>query len=148
MNNQKGSSLLGKILSVVLVLIILSGIAALTYSVAVPPVISRFTEFYVLNSAGLADNYPQNLTVGEESKVILGVVNQEHETASYRIEVKSSGTSNNVAGPLVLNQAEKWQETITFQPLAVGDKQKVEFMLYKSGQSEVYRSVYILVNVR
>jgi uncharacterized membrane protein len=50
--------------------------------------------------------------------------------------------------PLVLNQAETWQETISFRPTAAGDSQKVEFLLYKSGQSEVYRSVYLLVNVR
>lgn len=147
MKNQIGSSLLDKILSVVLVLIIFSAIGALTYSIAVPPVISRFTEFYVLNSNGQANNYPKNLAVGEEAKVIIGIANQEHETASYRIEMKLNGTSHNVAAPLTLNQAGTWQETITFRPAVPGNNQKVEFLLYKSGQSEVYRSVYILVNV-
>jgi uncharacterized membrane protein len=148
MKNQIGSSVLGKTLSVVLVLIILSAIVALAYNVAVPPVTEKFTEFYVLNSEGKADNYPQNLAVGEEAKVIVGIVNREHETLSYRIEVKINQVKTDELGPLVLKQAEKRQETITFQPAAAGNNQKVEFLLYKSGQSEVYRSVYILVNVR
>lgn len=140
--------MLGKTLSAALVLIILSAIAALAYNVAVPPVTEKFTEFYVLNSDGKADNYPQNLAVGQEAKVIVGIINQERETISYRIEVSVNGTLNNMIGPLVLKQAEKRQETITFQPTSARDNQKVEFLLYKSGQSEVYRSVYILVNVK
>ena len=140
--------MLGRILSVVLVLIILSTIAALVYSVAVPPVTERFTELYVLNSEGKTDNYPKILAVGQEAKVIIGIVNQEHETISYRLEVKLNGTSSNVAAPLILNQAQKRQETITFKPAASGDGQKVEFLLYKSGESQVYRSVYILVDVK
>ena len=101
----------------------------------------------MLNSEGKADNYPRDLAVGEQAKVIIGVVNREHETASYVLEVKINGTSNNVAGPLVLKQAEKWQKTITFQPATTGNNQKVEFLLYRSEQGEVYRSVYILVDV-
>ncbi len=148
MKNQTGSSSIGKILSVVLVVLIFGAIAALTYSVAVPPITERFTEFYVLNSDGQADNYPKNLAVGEEAKVIIGVVNQEHKTVSYRLEVSQKGTSNNPTELLTLNQAGKWQETVTFRPAVSGDNQKIEFLLYKSGQIEVYRSVYILVNVR
>ena len=142
-----GSSLFGKSLSIVLILISVSTIGALTYSIAVPPITERFTEFYVLNSEGKADNYPRDLAVGEQAKVIIGVVNREHETASYVLEVKINGTSNNTAVPLILNQAEKWQETITFRPSTAGDRQKVEFLLYRSEQGEVYRSVYILVDV-
>jgi len=140
--------LLGKILSVVLVLIILSAISALIYSAAVPPVTERFTELYVLNSEGKTDNYPKILAVGQEAKVIIGIVNLEHETISYRLEVKLNGMSSNVAAPLILNQAQKWQETITFKPTESGDGQKVEFRLFKSGESQVYRSVYILVDVK
>ncbi len=39
----------------------------------------RFTEFYILGLEGKADNYPDELTVGEEGRVILGIVNHEHE---------------------------------------------------------------------
>jgi len=148
MTNQKDSSVLSKTLSVALILIILGAIAGLVYSMSVPAITERFTEFYVLNSEGNSDNYPQDLEAGQQAKVIVGIVNQEHETARYRIEVKMNGTSNNMVGPLDLNQAEKWQETITFQTAAAGNNQKVEFLLYKSEQSEVYRSVYILVNVK
>ena len=143
-----GSSVPGKILSVALVLIIFVTIAALTYSVAVPATGEKFTEFYVLNSEGKAADYPQNLAVGEKAQVIVGIVNREQEQVSYRLEVRINQLQTTDLGPLVLKQGEKWQETITVQPATAGNNQKVEFLLYKSGQSEVYRSVYILVNVK
>jgi len=37
----------------------------------------KFTEFYILNSNGNADNYPKNMIVGENESVIVGVVNHE-----------------------------------------------------------------------
>jgi uncharacterized membrane protein len=119
----------------------------LTYTVAVPPITDTFTEFYVLNSDGYPADYPQSLAVGEQVKVILGVVNQEHQTLSYSIGVKLNGTSNATAEPQILKQSGEWRETISFQPAVKGNNQKVEFQLFRSDLNEVYRSVYILINV-
>ena len=148
MKNPKVPSVFGKILSITLVLIAIGSIGAFTYNIAVPPVTEKFTEFYVLNSEGKATGYPQNLDAGKEAKVILGIVNQEQKTVSYRMEVRINQVKVNEAGPVVLEQGETHQEMITFQPASAGDNQKVEFLLYQSGQSEVYQSVYILVNVK
>jgi hypothetical protein len=46
-----------------------------------------------------------------------------------------------------LKQAGEWRETISFQPAVKGSNQKVEFQLFRSDLNEVYRSVYILINV-
>ena len=39
---------------------------------------ARFTEFYALGPEGKASGYPRELMVGEETVVILGVVNKEY----------------------------------------------------------------------
>lgn len=147
MTNRIGSSLVGKTLSVILALIILGSIALLGYNVTFPPVTEEFTEFYVLNSKGIADDYPQVLTLGQEGKVIVGIVNREQKTESYRVEVRMNQAKPSELGPLVLEQGETRQETILFRPVVAGNDQKLEFRLYKSGQTDVYRSVYLLVSV-
>lgn len=148
MQRQTGPGILSGILSAILALAIFGAIGALAYTIAVPPITERFTEFYLLGMGGKAEGYPQNLAVGEEGSVILGITNREHETASYRVEVTINQTRIDEISPIVLKQAETWQETVNFRPTVAGESQKVEFLLYRTGRSEVYRSVYILINVR
>jgi len=148
MANQMISSPLGKILSVILALITISSIGAFAYSIARPPVTETFTEFYVLNTEGKAADYPRELTIGKSASVIIGIVNREQVTATYRVEVSANQTLLNEVGPLTLQQGETREETVTFKPVAAGTNQKIEFLLFKPGQPEVYRSVYILVNVK
>ena len=46
-----------------------------------------FSEFYVLGPNGKATGYPNNLTVGENAQVILGIVNHEQRDVNYIVEV-------------------------------------------------------------
>ena len=64
-----------KILTAVLIISILLVISVTVYVIAVPKGGEKFTEFYVLGPGGKAEDYPINLTVGEEGEVIIGVVN-------------------------------------------------------------------------
>ena len=78
-------SLLEKILSVVLVFVIIGSIGALVYSIAVPKVDERYTEFSVLNSEGQAKDYPEQLLLGNTGKVNLVIANRELQDTTYRI---------------------------------------------------------------
>lgn len=49
---------------------ILGAIGTLAYVIITPKAGERFTEFYILGLEGKADNYPDELTVGEEGRVI------------------------------------------------------------------------------
>ena len=46
----------------------------------------RFTEFYILNDKGQAYDYPKNLTAGENSSLIIGLVNHEGRKTNYTVE--------------------------------------------------------------
>ncbi len=52
----------------------------------------KFTEFYVLGPEGVADDYPTDLTVGEEGGAIIGVVNHEYAIITHLLEVKLNET--------------------------------------------------------
>lgn len=147
MTNQAGSAKRDKTLSVALVLIALATIGTLFYVIAVPKLSEPFTEFYILGNESKADDYPRELMVGEEAEIIIGIVNREHETVSYHLELRLNQVKNQELGPLVLEHGEKWEETINFQPAIPGDNQKLELLLYKDGQIEPYRSLYLWFDV-
>lgn len=143
-----GQGLAGKTLSAILIVAILGSIGMLGYVIAMPKVGEQFTEFYLLGTDGEANEYPKELMVGEEAKIIVGIVNQEHEAMSYRVEVEINGGSNNEIGPIVLGYGDTKQEVVSFTPRGRGDNQKVEFLLYKSGQSQPGQSLRLWINVK
>lgn len=74
-------------LTVVLVISIISSMAALVYVVAVPNDGESYTEFYILGPDGKADGYPSNLTVGESASIIIGIANHENQVVEYTVEI-------------------------------------------------------------
>jgi len=135
-------------LFVVLVLFILGALGMLGYVIASPRVGERFTEFYIEGLEGKAAGYPEELALREEGKVIVGIINREHETVTYRVEVAIDEIKNSEVGPVTLDHDGKWEEIIGFTPDKAGDNQKVEFLLYRQGQNVVYQRLHLWVDVR
>ena len=142
-----GRSRWDRILSMVLILAVLGAMGIMVYMIVTPQIEERFTEFYILGPEGDADNYPGKLTLEEEGRVNLGITNQEHEETAYRVEVTADNKKINEIGPIVLNHEEKWEQEVAFIFTRTGLKQKVEFLLYKEGQAEAYRSLHLWVDV-
>jgi len=139
----RGQRFVDKIVSAILIVAILGAIGTLGYIIATPKVGERFTEFYMLEPEG----YPKELVVGEEERVIVGIVNHEYETVDYRIEVRVNEARNNEVGPIVLEHEDRREYEVGFMPVQLGDNQKVEFLLYRQGQSEAYQSLHLWVDV-
>ncbi len=143
----KGQRSVDRILSIILMAAILGAVGTISYVIATPKVGEKFTEFYVLGLEGKAMDYPSEMAVGEEGEVIVGIINQEHGTVSYRMKVRIDGSKNNEVGPIVSSDEQKWEEIVSFTPHRARDNQKAEFLLYKEGQSEAYQSLHLWVNV-
>ena len=107
----------------------------------------KFTGFYILGPNGTADEYPTNLSVGDEGIVIIGVVNHEYVNSTYRLEVLLNGTVIDEEN-IDLMHNEVWRDTFAFNATEKGDDQKLEFLLYKDGADETYRSISLWVDVR
>ena len=82
-----GSSKMDKILSIILVISILVSIGILIFILVTPREGESFTELYILGSGGKACNYSTDILVGEESSLIIGLVNHEHKVINYTIEI-------------------------------------------------------------
>lgn len=143
-----GGGMLDRVLSILLAVAIVGTLGTLGYVITKPKGGERFTEFYILGPEGRAEGYPKELVAGEEAKVIVTIVNREHEALSYRLEIIIDGARHSEIGPVVLHHEERWEREIGFVPAQSGDNQKLEFLLYKQGQSEVYQSLHLWVNVK
>lgn len=124
------------VLSIILVVAILGALGAMGYVIATPKIGEKFTELYILGIENKATDYPRELKLGEEARVIIGIVNNEYETISYRVVARINGVECNEVGPVVLEHDEKWEGKIIFIPEVAGPNQKVEFFLYKNGEAE------------
>jgi uncharacterized membrane protein len=145
----RAASRLNKVLAIVLSAFVLGVIGTLAYVIVTPKAGEKFTEFYILGLDGKAENYPQELTVGDEGNVILGIANHEHEgNLVYRVEITINGEVNSIIGPLTLPNEEKWQNEVGFTPHKAGENQKLEFILYKQGEDKPYKLLYLWVDVK
>ncbi len=141
-----GQSKLDKILTMILLGAIIGSFATLTYVVRNPRVGERFTEFYILGPNGMASDYPTELNVGEEGKVIIVIVNHEYENVNYRLEFNFNGALVHEEQIFLIDK-ETWENPFTFQSTEKGENQKLEFLIYKDQQIEAYRTIYLLINV-
>jgi uncharacterized membrane protein len=125
-----------KVLAITLVVAILGTLGALGYIIATPKPGETFTEFYILGQEGQAANYPTELKVGEEGRVIVGIVNHEGQELSYRAEVIIGGKKIAEVGLVMLADEQKWEGEVGFVPEVAGQNQEVQFLLYKGTEVE------------
>jgi len=106
------SGLLDAGVSIVLVLALLGAVAAMVHFAVNPKTGERFTEFYM---AG-AESWPEEMAVGQEAAVVLGVTNREGETMAYEVEVLVGGSRLTVLGPTELGHGKTWEDRFGFVP--------------------------------
>jgi len=141
--------LFSKILSIILIVLIVACIGAIVYVVKTGQGES-FTEFYILGLDSKADNYPTEVILGEEAKVIVGIVNHEYATTTYSVDIAIDGVAVNSIKPFTLENEEKWENVVGFTPAVAGDNQKVEFLLFKQNETdkELYLTLRLFINVK
>jgi uncharacterized membrane protein len=90
-----GGTRLDRVLSVLLLIAIVAAVTATVYVIIVPKEGERFTEFYILGATGKAADYPADLFVGRDEKLIIGIGNHEYRNVSYTVELWLMNTTYN-----------------------------------------------------
>lgn len=137
---------LNKGLIFIFTLLLLGAIGGLIYITTLPKG-EKLTEFYLLGLDGKADNYPKEMVIGEEGRVVVGIVNKEQASMSYRLSISINGTNGNEITSIYLEPEEKWEQIVGFNPTVPGDNQQVDFFLYKDEDTVPYLSLRLFVNV-
>jgi uncharacterized membrane protein len=137
-----------RFLIVLLVVVILAGLGSSIYVFNKPKSFNYTTEFYLLGSDGKADDYPQTAYLGDNTKIIIGIINQEKQQTTYVIKMSINGTVTDQIGPISLNVNQKWEHDMTLDFTNMGDNQRVEFSLFENGSVTSTMSTYLLINVQ
>lgn len=141
------ASRIDKALTVFLVLTIIMSVSALVYVVVTPKHGEKFTEFYILGPKGKAYDYPTSVVTGQNSTVIVGIVNHEYVTVNYtmRMAIQNSTLSSR---DVQLDNNQTWKSPVIYALQRVGNNQKLEFLLYKENNfTAPYRDLHLWVNV-
>ena len=65
-----------------------------------------------------------------------GIVNREYQEMSYHVVMRVYGVNSDGIRPIVLRHEQEWQQEVSFTPEKTMENQKVEFLLYKNGETE------------
>ena len=129
------------------IIVVFLVVGALAWKIQQPTPGVLHTDFYVLGSGGMIQDYPTALRVGEAQEYNVGLVNHEAKTLTFSIEASLNGESVGDVGPLTLMDGERWDSQIEVNPAQEGALQKLELRLFREQQDEVYRFVYLFVDV-
>jgi uncharacterized membrane protein len=132
----------------ILIFLMFFAISTLYFVITAPKPGEKFTEFYLLDPAGKADNYKQELKYNFPSEILVGVVNHEYSSVNYTVQV---ALENEVLTDtwFSLNHNETWEKNMTFVPDKIGTDMKLEFWLFKDDNfTTPYRNIYLLVSVK
>ena len=148
------------VLNVVLVLSLLLAISSVGYAVLVPAQGEAFTEFYLLTTTDdgdlVADDYPEELVVGEPAPLVVGIGNEEHSREDYTVVVQLQRVEvvNGTAGggpngtnvtevevlerqeldrfAVTLDDGETWNHNHTVTaPGMTGEDRRLKYLLYR-----------------
>jgi uncharacterized membrane protein len=131
-------SKLNKALFIFLAVAIVVTSGFIIYMAVTPQKAEKFTEFYILNAEGKAEDYPEQAIVDSPVDIRIGVVNHEYQPATYRIDIMMDGTEVGQAHIGTLAYQQKWERKVSFIPRVAGEGQRANFILYKNGETEPY----------
>lgn len=131
-------SKLDKALSIFLIVAIVATLGSIIYLAVTPKKGEKFTEFYILNAEGKAQDYPTQAIASEAVDIVLGIVNHEYQPASYQVKIELDGVEASQVNMGTLAHEQKWQEKISFTPQSAVERQRVDFYLYKNGEDAPY----------
>lgn len=153
-------------LNVLFVLGLTLAVAGIGTAIVMSDTGEQFTEFYVTaedpdTEAAATEDYPAEMTLGEESEFVLGITNQEHQTRQYTVVVELQRLED---GQIVevselqrfertLAHNETVEEPVAVEPNLAGEGLRLSFQLYldtppaNPSAGAAYRHVYVWVDV-
>ncbi len=135
LTKDKGSAEFGLLRNLVIAIVLISVFICSIFIVVSLRAPEPFTEFYVLNHDGMAQDYPKDLLTGENGKLIIGVANHEGITINYNVTViiynENNEVINNTNHLIRIDDTEIYEFEYLFN-MVEGGKYRIQFLLYKN----------------
>ncbi len=98
---------------------------------------NHFTEFYIIG--GNDSDHPAQVSAGSMETTIAGIINHESRAAKYILKLSLNGTTL-LQKEIDLEDNQTWEEAISYSLKEPGDRQRLDFLLYKDGN---FKSPYM-----
>jgi uncharacterized membrane protein len=150
---------------------LVASVVVLAWAITTPRVGERFTQLAILGPGGMATDYPRNLTLGQDARVLITIKSFEHKQVNYTIAIMLTNQTDNsssvsqysidwgqthallphlaIAQNFTLQHLEYYNQTFDFNVTAAGTW-KLQLLLYIEGQpitQNAYREVHLWLNV-
>jgi uncharacterized membrane protein len=167
----RGMPLVDRVLTIGIAVMLVASVVVLAWAVTTPREGESFTQLAILGPDGMATDYPRNLTVDEDARVLISVRSYEHEPMDYTIVLVLTTVSDynftidqdsidwndthplepyvGIAQNFTLEHLEYYNQTFDFDVTTDGEW-KLQFLLYVDGQEltqDSYREVHLWLNV-
>lgn len=101
----------------------------------------HFTEFYVLNPDGLAENLPRAVRAGDAVALRVGVINREGAPVTYRVTFTAGDATLAALPPVTLNDGEARVMPVMLALALPAGEQDVRVTLYRDDSPQPYRQL-------
>jgi uncharacterized membrane protein len=108
---------------------------------------SEFTEFYILNSESLAEDYSRQVNVGQSASITYAINNRESSSAEYIIRAYANDRLIVTSDRIRLESGEQTQRQLAFALQDIGENIQLRFDLYRDSELQPYRSLRIFISV-
>ena len=88
------------------------------------------TSFFILDTGGTEEHYPEELHLGEPAEVLARIENNEHTEVNYILQIQLDDRAIKRRSKW-LAHGSKWEQQISFTPDRIGERQKLDFLLFK-----------------
>lgn len=134
------------VLSALFVTVVVATMGLLVYLVTGARIDGKGTDFYLLGPQGKAENYPDNVSVGQKASVVVGIVNRDGSQNTYRVEIALDGETVVEYPSIVLPAGNQVEKKVDFAPAKTGP-QMVEVRLYHEPDAKPDKSLRFWIEV-
>lgn len=107
----------------------------------------HFTEFYLLNNEGLAEDFPRRISTDDTVEVIVGISNREGRIRIYQLEIYSGAHRLTTVDAFQLRPQENIEIPVSFILEDPGENSLVMFNLYEGQDRHLYRELHLIFDV-
>lgn len=136
-----------RILLGVLIGALLVTFAAASAIVLTPSPSDEFTEFYLLSTEGIAQDFPRRVQVGESIEVVVGINHRDDTNSRYKVEVAQGGVQLSQRTDITLAPQQEREIVMTFTLEQPSPNLPVDILLFVDEDVQAFRTLRLWFEV-
>jgi uncharacterized membrane protein len=124
-----------------------AGLIALIFLISLSGPEEKYTEYFILDAQYQLGIERNNYTLGETLPLNLVVINHEGRTEIFHLFLIDNHNTIIRITSIQLENQQQWNQPFNLDLLEIGEDQIYQFVLYREGDIDPYRSLQIVISV-